>query len=230
MMSTVAFAQANTQTNRGGTPGFNPNSSQGTATTPRSTTQGSESPSSQGVSSAASELVEMNAAEVAVGKTAASKAQNAEVKSFANMMVKDHTAALGKLKDVEGVTTTDVKPNAKHQATADRLSKLSGAEFDREYMSAMVTDHEEALSFLERQSKQTNSGSSSSNAGKKSLAKVSEDLIPTVRQHLQQAQKIQKDLGNNSQSSSKSSSGTNSNTGNTNNTNRSTTTPAGGNR
>src|SRR3954469_16223102 len=168
MMSTMAFAQANTQTtpNRGGTPGFNPNSSQGATTTPR-TSQGSESPNSQGVSGPASELVEMNNAEVALGKTAASKAQNAEVKSFANMMVKDHSSALAKLKDVEGVTTTDMKPNAKHQATADRLSKLSGAEFDREYMSAMVTDHEEALSFLERQSKQSSSGSSSSAAGKK---------------------------------------------------------------
>jgi len=156
------------------------------------------------------------------------------------MMVKDHSAALTKLRGTPGVTSTEMKPNAKHQATADRLSKLSGAEFDRGYMAAMVADHQEALDFLEAHSKSAESG-----AGNTSLAKTAKDMIPTVRQHLQQAQKIQKDLANNTinpqQPASKSSTSpnTNSNSGTTTpnngttpNSNRSGTpeTATGGNR
>src|SRR5262249_48953408 len=93
--------------------------------------------------------VEMNAAEVEAGKMASMKAENARVKEFAEMIVKDHTADLTQLRALPGAPS-DMKPNAKHQQTADRLSKLSGAAFDREYMRMMVSDHQEALKFLEQ--------------------------------------------------------------------------------
>jgi len=136
--------------------------------------------------------IEMNNAEIALARIAQGKAQNAKVKSFAEMMVKDHTAALTKLQSVQGVTSTDMKPSAPHQATAERLSKLSGAEFDREYMKTMVSDHQEALKFLEQQSKVTDSVAPV--AGKTTLARVSQEWISTVREHLQEAQIILKAL------------------------------------
>jgi putative membrane protein len=111
------------------------------------------------------------------------------------MMIKDHTDALMKLRSGPGHSSADVKPNAKHQATADRLAKLSGAEFDREYMNAMVMDHEEAVSFLEKQSgKETGSSTSPSAAGTQDLGKTAQELLPTVRHHLEMAQQIQEEL------------------------------------
>jgi len=213
---------ANPQTTppNGNTQGTTPNTSGNRQSTTQSTTSTQNANTSDG--DAAMQLVEINNAEVALGRTASTKAQNAAVKSFAEMMVKDHTAALTKLRDVQGVGSTDMKPNSKHQATADRLSKLSGAEFDREYISAMVSGHQEALEFLEKHSRTTTSNTTSNTtsagtAGKMSLAKISEEMIPTVREHLQQAQKIQRDLGGNANSGSTTSS-TNS-TNNRNNTN-----------
>ena len=113
------------------------------------------------------------------------------------MLVKDHTEALTKLRPMAGASAANVKPNAQHQATHDRLSKLSGAEFDREYINEMVRAHQETVKVLE----QLGGSSSGSAAGAKQapgsnadLAKVAQDLLPTVRRHLQTAQQIQKEL------------------------------------
>jgi putative membrane protein len=134
------------------------------------------------------QAIEINEAEVMLGKLAAGKARDERVKSFAEMMVKDHTDALTKLHAIAGAPM-DVKPSAKHQQLADRLGKLSGADFDRQYMLAMISGHEDALNFFEKQS-----GLAGGSASTSPLAKVSQDLIPAVRQHLQQAQQIQKNL------------------------------------
>jgi putative membrane protein len=139
-----------------------------------------------------SHAIEMNNAEIALAGIAQRKAQNPKVKSFAEVLMRDHTAALVKLQNVQGVTSTDMKPNAPHQAIAERLSKLSGAEFDREYMKMMVSDHQDALKFFEQQSKATDS--SAPVPGKATLARVSQELIPTVREHLLEAQNILKAL------------------------------------
>ena len=50
--------------------------------------------------------IEINAAEVQLGQLAATKAQNQRVKDYANMMVKEHSAALEKLQRAHHGTTT----------------------------------------------------------------------------------------------------------------------------
>ena len=91
-----------------------------------------------------------NLAEVQLGKMASEKGSNPDVKSFGQMMVKDHTKANDELKQV--ASRLKVQPPAqvdqKHKDLADKLSKLSGAEFDREYINAMVMGHEEVLGKL----------------------------------------------------------------------------------
>jgi putative membrane protein len=136
------------------------------------------------------QAVEMHNAEIALARIASGKAQNPKVKSFAEMLIKDHTDALRKLQSVQGVTTTNMKPSARHQANAERLSKISGSEFDREYMRAAVSDHQEALRFFEQQSKADDSAAPLPG----NLAKVSQEIIPAIREHLQKAQSILKDL------------------------------------
>jgi putative membrane protein len=89
-------------------------------------------------------------AEVELGKMAAEKGSNAQVKNFGKMMVDDHTMAGDKLKMVASQHNVIV-PNAldeTHQQLRDRLAQLSGAEFDREYMDAMVDGHEDVVDQL----------------------------------------------------------------------------------
>jgi len=153
----------------------------------------------------AMKLAEANFAEIELGKLAQGKATNPRVKEFADMMVKDHTAGLDKVRAADSSIPTNMKMNAKHQMTYDRLSKLSGAEFDREYIKAMTMDHQEDVRYLEQLSGQGKSGGKTGTSGmhrqkpadmasNTDVANVAQELLPTVKHHLQMAQEIQKEL------------------------------------
>ena len=143
------------------------------------------------------QAIEINVTEINLSKDAESRAQNAHVKAFAQMMIKDHTDALAKLRAVAGAPAGDVKPNADHQKVADRLSKLSGSQFDSEYIGEMVTGHQTALVFFEQQGKQSKGTvtNATPTANDISFAKVAADLVPIVRMHLKEAKQIQTELG-----------------------------------
>src|SRR4029079_5565623 len=92
--------------------------------------------------------------EVALGNLALQRAQSDSVKQFAQQMVTDHTAANTELTQLAAGknVTLPTALDAKHQAMVDKLSKLSGADFDREYMKMMVNDHEKAVKMFQDQS------------------------------------------------------------------------------
>ena len=82
-------------------------------------------------------------AEVELGKLAQQKALHEEVQQFAARMVEDHTNAGAELKTIASQNGVEL-PSAidrKHQKLLDKLQKLSGGDFDREYMEHMVRDH-----------------------------------------------------------------------------------------
>jgi putative membrane protein len=75
---------------------------------------------------------------------------------------------------------------AEHRDLEERLSTLSGAEFDREYIDAMVDDHEEAVNELERHTDSDNAR----------LKQYASSTLPVVRQHLERARQIKEQLDN----------------------------------
>jgi putative membrane protein len=91
-------------------------------------------------------------AEVELGRIAQQRATRASVRSFAERMVTDHgrgnaeLAALASSKALSMPTALDPS----QAAMRDRLSTLSGPDFDRTYMSEMVRDHTEDLALFER--------------------------------------------------------------------------------
>ena len=91
-------------------------------------------------------------AEVEFGRIAAQRAVRPSVRSFAERMVTDHgrsnaeLAALARSKGLD--VPTALEPS--QQAMRDRLSGLSGPDFDRAYMSEMVRDHTEDVALFER--------------------------------------------------------------------------------
>lgn len=92
-------------------------------------------------------------AEVELSRVATTKSQNAEVKKFANQMIQDHTNANAELKQLAGKknVTLPTELDAEHKALKDKLSGLSGAEFDKEYVNAMVADHEKSVNLFKAQ-------------------------------------------------------------------------------
>lgn len=122
-------------------------------------------------------------AEVELGKLAVQKASSQDVKNFGQRMVDDHSKANDQLKQIaenKGITVP-AKLDAKDRALKARLSKLSGDSFDRAYMENMVKDHKKDVADFQRESE---SGSDPD------VKQFASQTLPTLQQHLQQAESI----------------------------------------
>jgi putative membrane protein len=141
-------------------------------------------------------------AEVRLGQLAGERAQSQQVKEFAQMMVRDHTKAGAELK--QAMSRHDVSLPAtlddEHQRLYDRLSKLRGAEFDREYMKAMVDGHMKVESMLkgrvdnqmpaDRPRGTTGTGGASKTEVDAAADQWASKALPRVEQHLQTAEQV----------------------------------------
>lgn len=126
-------------------------------------------------------------AEVQLGQLASQKASSAEVKDFGQKMVDDHTKLNDQMKPVAAQLgiAEPTSLSAKHQALMTKLQGLSGAEFDKAYMTAMVADHKED----DKDFKSEETGAKNSQV--RDAATQGE---PVIAQHLQMAEDIQKKL------------------------------------
>jgi putative membrane protein len=122
-------------------------------------------------------------AEVKIGELAELKGQSEGVRDFAAMLIDDHSKAMEKTSDLAkdlGVTPP-AQPTAEQRLKHDTLARLSGAEFERQFAAEMVKGHQEAI---EKYEKQAQSGDSK-------VSELAEDLLPTLKQHLAMAQRLQ---------------------------------------
>jgi putative membrane protein len=130
--------------------------------------------------------IQGNLAEVQMGQLAQEKSQNSEVKAFGQQLVTDHNDANSKAtavaKDI-GVTPPE-EPSKKQQADYDKLSKLSGDVFDKQFTKHMVTDHKKDISDYKADSKK-----------KDPTASYASDTLPTLQKHLEMAQSLTKSVG-----------------------------------
>jgi putative membrane protein len=135
-------------------------------------------------------------AEVQLGNLAQERASSEEVKSFAKRMVDDHTKVNDDLEQVaqKKNVTLPTEVDAKDKALYDRLSKLSGTEFDRAYMDAMLADHRADVAEFERETKSTDAD----------VRDFASRTLPTLQDHLASAQHVDRALA--------SSKGSNANT------------------
>jgi putative membrane protein len=127
-------------------------------------------------------------AEVALGEMAQQKATNPDVKEFAAMMVRDHSRAGEELKGIAAKhnieLNTDLDDHAKD--LRERLAKTSGADFDRDYIKAMVEDHEEAVDDAKDKAEHSDNAE---------LKQWAAKTLPTLQQHLERAKQIHDALG-----------------------------------
>lgn len=122
-------------------------------------------------------------AEVELGKLATEKASSDDVKKFGQRMVDDHGKANDQLKQIASQKGVNVPSDldAKDKALKDRLSKLSGPEFDRAYMKNMVRDHTKDVAEFRKESK---------SAKDDDVKNFASQTLPTLEDHLKQAKSI----------------------------------------
>ncbi len=126
--------------------------------------------------------------EVNLGKIAAQKSSNPAVQQFGQRMVTDHSKAGDQIKDIaskNGATLPD-QITATEQKEVDRLNGLSGEEFDKEYVALMVHDHKKVLKEFQHAAKNTDNAD---------LKQFAANTTPTIQEHLNMAEDLQKQLG-----------------------------------
>ena len=133
------------------------------------------------------DMAEAGQAEVTLGEMAQQKAASAEVKQFASMIVRDHQRANEELKSIAAKHNIELKAELdnEHKDLRERLTKLSGAEFDREYMKAMVDGHEEAVDDAKDKAEHSDNAE---------IKQWSSKALPTLQQHLERARQINEAL------------------------------------
>lgn len=119
--------------------------------------------------------------EVTLGKMAQEKGSNADVKAFGQKMVEDHGKANAELKTLAASknVTLPVEPIAEHQKHIDAMKDMSGAAFDKHYMSMMVQDHQKDISEFEK-------ATQNEDADVKAFATKT---LPILKAHLELAEK-----------------------------------------
>jgi putative membrane protein len=127
-------------------------------------------------------------AEVELGRLATEKASSADVKKFGQRMVDDHSKANDQLKQVAAQKniTLPTGVGSKNQAAIDRLSKLSGADFDHAYVQLMLRDHRKDVAEFKKES----------NSGKDAdIKNFASNTLPTLEDHLKSAESIAGGVG-----------------------------------
>jgi putative membrane protein len=130
------------------------------------------------------DAIQGDLAEVQMGKLAVSKGQ-AGVKDFGETLVDDHTKAMKEAtalaESMKVAVPTSPKPDA--QQMYEMLSKLNGAEFERQFIAHMIEGHQKEIATYTEQTK----GNKDSD-----VTQLATETLPTLQKHLQIAQSLRK--------------------------------------
>jgi len=127
-------------------------------------------------------------ADIQLGRLAQLKGANADVKSFAGRLVKDHEAAYAELAKLLKNRKLAILSGLEWQNRDDakKLLVLKGDEFDRLYVETMVRHHEKDETAYDNQAK---------NGKEDDVKTYASSTLPGIRQHLKEARTLQKTVG-----------------------------------
>jgi len=119
------------------------------------------------------EAIEGNLAEVQMGQLAQKNGKSDGVRSFGQMLQKDHSEANQKATAAAnqmGVSPPS-EPNSKQKAMYEKISKLSGDSFDRAFAKEMVADHKKDIKEYEKEAKKNDAAGA-----------YAKETLPTLQQ------------------------------------------------
>jgi putative membrane protein len=125
--------------------------------------------------------------EIKSSQLAATQASSAGVKSFAAMLIQEHTKSTNDLKAAAAKASPAVTPapalTAEQQANLDALGKVKGAAFDTLYAQVQVPAHENALAMMQGYA---------ARGDQAPLKDFASKTAPVIQKHLDQARGLAK--------------------------------------
>jgi putative membrane protein len=179
-LSALGLRAADTTTTTG-TSGY------GTTTTTSAGTTSDSTSASHSAKSFIKEAYRDNQMEVEMGAIGAGKAQNADLKSFAQQIQKDHTQANKELEPLAQKYGVELEQSKLREHTVNKFEKeTSGAEFDKKFATEMLKDHQKAISKFEK---------AAAKLQEADVKQYAENVLPKLREHLQKAETIARAVG-----------------------------------
>ena len=128
--------------------------------------------------------IEAGLEEIATAKLAQDKAQDPEVKAFAERMIQDHSQANERLQMLAAQDDVNLpeRLDAAGVKDIDQLSHLSGVPFEREYMDKQVAGHRQVISQFRQEAASGHAAD---------LRDFAQSTLPTLEQHLSLAESAQ---------------------------------------
>ncbi len=129
------------------------------------------------------EAIQTNLAEIAVGKLAESKGGTSAARQFGRTLVADHSANDAMAKKVAATmgVTPPTQPDPAAQQDYQRLSRESGAAFDRDFAAMMLQGHRKAISDFEK---------AAALGRRNPVGAYANETLPALRKHLRLAQSL----------------------------------------
>lgn len=122
-------------------------------------------------------------AEVEYSRLAEKQGDSLKVKTFAARLMLEHKKFGEKLEEVARRMNIKVSKelNRDQQGAVDGLSRLHGAEFDRNYLKLIIEDHERGVKAFETEAEKSSS---------EELKKLCSDALPRLQRHLKRAREL----------------------------------------
>jgi putative membrane protein len=127
-------------------------------------------------------------AEKQLSDLAEQKARSESVKDLAREIKDEHTQAVDKLQQIASNKNVSLPSDVSRsdRSIIDRLQKLSGEEFDKEYMRQTVKEHQRDVENYRQQAK---------SAKDEEVKEYAKNTLPTLEQHLDRARQVSESIG-----------------------------------
>jgi putative membrane protein len=141
-----------------------------------------------------------NLAEINVAQIAVQRASSNDVKQYAQELVDDHTKANEQLKQIATSKGIDLPSEVDSQAKSeqDRLSQLSGSDFDRQFLDQQKKDHQKTIALFQQEASQGQDPD---------LKSYASDNLSKLQQHASMADHISGSVASDSASSNQGGQG-----------------------
>ncbi|MET8836684.1 DUF4142 domain-containing protein [Micromonospora sp. NPDC004540] len=133
-------------------------------------------------------LHQVNLFEITAGDLAQQKGQNQQVKDLGKMFVTDHTQLDQTVQSTAQQLNVQLPadPTADQQKVLDRLNNLSGADFDKAWVTAQLAGHVQAIQATQTEISQ---------GSEQSVVQIAQDALPVLQAHLDALTALAQTLG-----------------------------------
>jgi putative membrane protein len=130
------------------------------------------------------DAIQGDASEVKFGELAEKNGSSSEAKSFGKTLVTDHTMASDQAKATarEVGLTIQAQPSSEAQTEYDKLAKLTGPAFDKEFAQVTIADHQKDIAKFQTEADAKNGP----------VSEMAQQQLPTLKKQLQLAQELQR--------------------------------------